>query len=398
MAAMMITGSAAAQQLAMPFAESMEATQPVDPDYQRGLSDLDAHQWEQAVSDFSAVAMRKTAGVSDAAIYWKAYAENKLGRRANALASLAVLQQAYPASRWVKDAKALAVEVRAQSGNPVNPGSESDQDLKLIALNSLMQSDPASALPILQKVLASNNPDKLKDRALFILTQNSAPGARQILLDTARGTSNAGLQMKAITYIGMMGGEDARKELASLYSSSSDQRVKSEILKSFMLSGSKTFLLNAAKSEANPELRRQAIKNLALSGGKEELLELYKNSSSADAKREIVKSMFLSGDAGLLAEVARMDKDPSVRAAAVKSMGLMGKSGQPDDLTAIYRADADSQVRKAVVEALFLRQDGKGLVSLARSEKDPAMKAEIVLKMSLVQTPETREYMMEILK
>jgi HEAT repeat protein len=98
----------------------------------------------------------------------------------------------------VKDAQALAVEVRAQKGEPVSPGTEQDEELKLMAVNSLMQANPDQALPILQKLLASNNSDKVRERALFVLTQNSSPQARKILADMARNTANPDLQLKAI--------------------------------------------------------------------------------------------------------------------------------------------------------------------------------------------------------
>jgi len=99
-----------------------------------------------------------------------------------------------------------------------------------------------------------------------------------------------------------------------------------------------------------------------------------------------------------LAELAKTDKDPSLRAEAIKSLGLMGDNGRSDVLVGIYKSDTDVKVKHAVLQALFLQQNGKALVDLARSEKDPAMKQEIVNKMALVHTKETTDYMMEILK
>ena len=55
------------------------------------------------------------------ALYWKAYALNKLGRREEALAALAQLRKAYANSRWQDDAKALEIEVRQASGAEGQP-------------------------------------------------------------------------------------------------------------------------------------------------------------------------------------------------------------------------------------------------------------------------------------
>ena len=76
----------------------------------------------------------------------------------------------------------------------------------------------------------------------------------------------------------------------------------------------------------------------------------------------------------------------------------MGGNGRGDVLVSIYQSDPDTEVRRAVLNALFLQQNGKALVDLARAEKDPQMKEEIVKKMSLVHSKEVTDYMMEILK
>ena len=377
--------------------EGFQAAQTADTDYQNGQRELDARQWDQAIRSFAAAASHKGPS-ADAALYWQAYAENRAGQRERALSTISQLRQDYPSSRWLKDAMALEVEMRAKSGDPLSPGAETDEDLKLIALNSLMQSDPKSALPILEKLLAGNNSLKIKDRALFVLTQNGSPEASKVLDSVARGSANPELQLKAIRYMGMMGNDESRKELASLYSSSSDEKVKSEILKSFMMSGSRSFLLNAAKTEKDPELRREAIKNLAFSGGQDELWQLYQSSSSVEEKQEILKSMFLTGNSARLVEVARNEKDPILRVTAIKSLGLMGDNGRGDVLVSIYQTDSNPDVRKAVLNALFLQQNGKALVQLARNEKDPKMKEDIIHKMALVHSKETTEYMMELLK
>lgn len=387
-------------QSSVPFAQSFQARPENrnDQDYQKGLRALDARQWDQAISSFSAAASHQGTQV-DAALYWKAYAENRAGHREAALSTIAGLRKDYPSSKWIDDARALEVEVRAQTGGPVSPASEQDEDLKLIAINSLMQSDPDQALPILQKLLASgNNSPKVKERALFVLTQNSSPQGRKLLSDIARGSSNPDLQLKAIRYMGMMGSEESRKELASIYNSSSDDKVKRAILQSFMISGSRDFLLNVAKTERNPELRRDAIRQLAICGGQDQLWELYQSDSSVENRKAILQSMFVGGNSAKLVEIARTEKDPALRIAAIKSLGLMGDNGRGDVLTSIYQSDSNREVREAVLNSLFLQHNGKALVALARAEKDPEMKRKIIEKMALVQSKETTDYMMEILK
>jgi hypothetical protein len=393
-------GLTVAQNTDLPFTTSFQAarTENADPDYRSGVHALDARDWEKAAQSFAASSAKKGPS-ADAALYWEAYAQNRAGRLQEALETIAELKRNFGSSRWINDAQALALEVQTKTGNRVNPGAESDEELKLMALNSLMQSDPDKALPILQRLLSSNNSMKIKDRALFVLTQNSSPQARKVLEDTARGTSNPELQLKAIRYMGMMGGDESRKQLVAVYNSSSNEDVKKAILQSFMTSGSRDQLLNVAKTEKNDELRRVAIRQLALAGGQNELWQLYQADPSKENKKEILKSMFLSGQSARLIEVARTEKDPELRTAAIKSLGLMGPgSGNGETLVDIYKRDQDRDVRKATLNALFIQQNGKALVDLARSEKDPEMKQEIVKKMSLVHSKEVTDYMMELLR
>ena len=99
---------------------------------------------------------------SDAAVYWKAYVKNKEGRPSDALETCASLRQNYPQSSWLKECNALEIEIRGKSGNPVQPQAEQDEELKLLALNSIMQGVNPNALPILQQILEGQQSERLK--------------------------------------------------------------------------------------------------------------------------------------------------------------------------------------------------------------------------------------------
>src|SRR5258708_17221478 len=118
--------------------------------YERGTGALDEGQWAQAIESFDRVA---SAGGrrADAALYWKAYALNKSGQRPPALAALETLRKSHPQSRWVKEAQALDLEVRQGAGQAPPPESQPDEDLEVLALNSLLTTDAERALALLEK-------------------------------------------------------------------------------------------------------------------------------------------------------------------------------------------------------------------------------------------------------
>ncbi len=227
--------------------------------YDAGTDALDEAHWDRARDKFQQVADMNLSH-ADAALYWKAYAENKLGRRADALATLSTLHQKYPQSRWLNDAKALEIEVRQSSGQAPHPENQSDEDLKLLALNGAMQMECGEAVPMLEKFLHGSGSPKLKARALFVLAQGGCQQARDVIDKIARGQSNPELQRKAIEYLGLFGGKGSRQTLSDIYASTNEIDVKRQILRSFMISGEKDRVLAAAKNEKVPELRREAIR------------------------------------------------------------------------------------------------------------------------------------------
>ncbi len=305
--------------------------------YDSGQRALDNHRYAEALEDFSQVASRAGAR-ADGAWYWKAYSLIRLGRRDEAMAAIAELRKTYPNSRWLDDAKALEVE----AGKPVNPESESDEELKLIALNGLMQSDPDRALPLLESLLKGNQPPRVKKRAIYVLAESSSPKAQQALEQVARGgQANPDLQLAAIRYLGERRNQPAHSQLlADIYTHSTDVNIKRAILDAFDSGRDKDRLLQIAKTERDPKLRQYAIQNL---GG----------TRAAD-----------TGDA----------------------------------LAALYASEQDQETKMAIIDALSSQRNAKALVQTARAEKDPKMKQRIVERLAGMKSPEATDYLMEILK
>jgi tetratricopeptide (TPR) repeat protein len=367
--------------------------------YSDGREAIEEGKYDRAVDRFDRLIELKTSR-TDAALYWKAYSLAKLGRRADALGVLADLQQRFKDSRWLRDAKALELEIRQATGQPVTPESQNDDELKLMALRGLMQSDAERAMPIIEQMLAGTNSPKVKDRALFVLSQSNSARAREIMGNIAKGSGNPDLQLRAIKYLGMMGGADNRQTLADVYRASSDVAVKRSIIRSFMVAGDRARLLSLAKTETEAGLRGEAVQQLGVIGAHAELSELYATESSVDVKNRIIQAMFVGGAADKLIELARTEKDMSLRRTAVRNLGLMGSSKTAEAIKAIYfAADSTPEIRKEAINALFLQNNGRMMVEIARAEKDPAMKKELVSKMSVMHgSKEVTDYLMELLK
>jgi hypothetical protein len=366
--------------------------------YENGREALDEDRYDRAESKFDQLA-QLNGPQTDAALYWKAYAENRLGKRDTALASIAELKRRFPQSRWQKDASALELEVRQSSGQSVHPEAQGDEELKIMALRGIMNTDPESAIPLLSKRLESGSvPPKAKSQALFILAQSGSPQAREILGKVARGQSNPDLQTKAIQYLAMFGGAESRKTLAEVYASTSDPSIKRAILRSYMISGDREHLFEAAKTEKNDEVKREAIRQLGLVHAQSELQQLYRTDNSPAVRRELLQAFFLAGDASKLLEAAQNDKDPDLRRTAIRNLGLIHSDDSAKALQSIYAKETDRAVKEEVLNSYFLQGNAAAIVAIARNEKDPELKKVAVSKLSIMHSKEATDYLMEILQ
>lgn len=425
--------------------------QPANPDYERGRAALDRGDWQAAVEAFEDLASDET--LADAALYWQAYAYHKLGNTGRALELATELSDRYPGSRWRDDARALLVEIRGVAGGDATD----DEELKLLALNALVHSNDDAALPILEGFLAGDHPERLKERALFVLAQIGSDRSYEVLANSARNNSEPELQKKAIRYLGVHDSEQSLDLLVSLYASLSDVEARGMVLRSFMVAGEKHRLLAVARNESNLALRGRAIRLLGTMNASSELWELYESERSEEMLKNILQAFMVSGDETHLLAVAR---DPSaseelrssairllgaqgatdtlwtlygeesseeikksilhglfvggdveriggvardtgaseeLRKAAIHNLGISGQRSRPT-LLAIYDNDPSEELKSQVLHALFLQNAASELVTLARKETDLELKKKAVHWLSLMNTPESKEFMIELLR
>ncbi len=334
----------------------------------------------------------------DAAMYWKAYALSRLGERLEALSTLTDMERRFGASGWLKDARALELEIRQASGQTISPDAQPDDELKLLALRGLVQTDPDRAVPIIGQILSGNGSVRVKENALFVLSQSRSPQARQTLAGIAKSASNPDLQLRALRYLGLMGGPDNLQVLDEVYRTSSNEEVKRAILRSFMVAHDRARLVAAAGSDASPDLRDTAIQQLGVMRANTELSSLYRSETDAGVKKIILQALFVGGASDRLVDLARTETNEDLKASAVRDLGLMNASQTGNALESIYAGRSSSVIKDAVIEAFFVQRNATALVALARAEKDPDLKKKIVSRLSMMRSPEATDYLLELLK
>ena len=273
-----------------------------DRNYQNGTRSLDNGRWDEAIEYFTRV-VNQNGTRADGAMYWIAWAQNKQGNGAAALEWLDRMRKTHPESRWLTEGGALAVEIRQRAGQPVKPENVPDEELRLMALNSLARADDQRAIPMLEKIVNGTGSPRLKERALYVLAQNGSPEARQIVIKIARG-GNPDLQARAVQHLGAFGGPESKQALLDIFKSSTNLAVKRNILRSFMSTGDRAQLLEVARTEPMPELRAEAVQQLGAMGAQEQLAQFYASEKNVEVRKRIIQAMFQRHNPDALRAVA----------------------------------------------------------------------------------------------
>jgi HEAT repeat protein len=155
----------------------------------------------------------------------------------------------------------------------------SDEDLKILAINSLMNKDPTAALPLLRGILTSNQSINVKKHALFVLAQSKSPEAESVLHDAALGKLDPQLQGEAIRSMAVFQGKRANDTLAEVYRTTTDPKIKKSIISAMFITKDATRLVEMARNEKDLELKRTIVSHLALMNDKaatDYMMELLK--------------------------------------------------------------------------------------------------------------------------
>ena len=299
---------------AAPAVSSSPSPRPVqrDPLYNEGMKAMDEGRWADAAATFDREAVKKPDG-SEASLFWKAYSLEKLGKHDEANATCDQLRSSRPGSSWNGECVRLRVQSsvdtvklqrftaehsqreaeraqreaeRAQlnltnidphlttltvegpfdredmgkSRQPVDP----NDDIKLLALNSLMRQEPERALPVLRTFIFSDKPIELRRRALFVLAESKAPGAQELLTEIATKNSDLELQRIAVQTLATTRGKEAAPALVKIYRESTDHSVKRAALSGLFITRDASGLVDLARSEKDLGMKREIVSQLAL--------------------------------------------------------------------------------------------------------------------------------------
>jgi hypothetical protein len=174
--------------------------------------------FESYLKDFPRGRMR------DEAHFWLAQSLNYLARgekgreailrlKRAALGEIQKLVDGFPESLWRDDALTFRIEIAGEMAllgedgyqkyltEAVEAGNKSARDLKIQALDSLVDLDPDTALAIVRRLLRTDDDAVVRDRCLTLLLRLPADDAEAVLRETARSDKDENFRAKAASLL-----------------------------------------------------------------------------------------------------------------------------------------------------------------------------------------------------
>lgn len=360
------------------------------------------------------------AGNTDAALYWLAFTRTKQSKHREADESIARLMREFPKSSWANDARALRIEIAAQIGDrrtierAADETKVGDEELKLVALQSLFGANTARAVRIAADLLKADSTasTQVKETALMLLGTNANGNdeALTLLTNAARSSGDNRLRRAAIMGLGMADDERSFTLLRELAASSTNSDAANTAVIAISQSHNPQaprLLLEIGRTSSSTNVRQTAILMLGQSGGDEavtELLKLYDATRDVETKKAVVLALSQSGNArgvARLGEIVRKESDTDVRGHAVIMLSQTHDASAIDTLVAVYDAETNLSVKEHVITALAQANDKRALsklIDIARRDASVEMRKRAIFWLGQSDDPEAQKTLKEILK
>ncbi len=243
--------------------------------YDQAKKAISLKDWKTAIEACQKIAAENgKSGYYGESLYWLGYSMDRfansfedmklqLKNKEMAIEELNVLLQKMPESTWARDAKLLRLEIAEGLANKglseyqkyINEGLaggvsggvagsgwnqkktdadtklywnsnqkkiDPDTELKLVALDALMQMDREKAFPILEKMVREEQKPELKEKALFVLSQSRDPKVIPILAELAAKDPSDKIRQTAVFWLGQRHDDESLAALLKIYDAAAD--------------------------------------------------------------------------------------------------------------------------------------------------------------------------------
>ena len=401
--------------------------------YQLARRALNAAQYTRAVDLFRTYrAEESEARYVAESLYWEAYALSRMESTRHWKRALAVLQmqmERYPRASTTNEAKALLAKVRGELANRGDSESaewvylaadraeqENRQDdpdeIKLMALNALMQMDSDRAIPILRKLIENKeNDSELRSHALFVLMQQEGDGVSEFMLDVARDDPDLEVRQQAVFWLSQNDSPESVAVLRSILSSPADSELHEHAIHALarMSDPAAMAILReyAGSESADPDLRAQAVFGLSQHASEDNarfLRDLFARSRDPQTREAVMfglSQMHDQGNAQWLMDIALDTSEGTDLRTQALFMANQAGGVEVADLIGVYDRAHEQELKQQSLFILSQQDDPAAvdkLIDVARSESDPELRQNAIFWLGQSGDPRAEQVLLDILE
>jgi HEAT repeat protein len=290
--------------------------------------------------------------------------------------------------------------------------ADDDDDIRVQALNALLQMDADRAMPILRQVLqrrdACSGP--LRAKAVFLVSQKASSDAADLLLSVAKNDPDEEVREQAVFWLSQVSDERAVDMLEEILRNSKNEDLQNKAL--FALSqhrsgrGSAILREFATREGASEELRGQAIFWLGQRQSAENnefLRSLYTKLTSEELKEKVLFSLSQrkgQGNERWLMDIAVNPRENiELRK---KALFWAGQSGVGiEEIIPLYSKIDDQEMKEQVIFVLSQRGNNgpaiDKLIDIAKTDKDPELRKKAIFWLGQSRDPRVQQFLLDII-
>ena len=387
--------------------------------------------------------------------YWQAFALYRSGSEENLRTARSALQtqaRQYPNATTRRDAEALLRRVEgslaqlgdedaaaatvaaaqppqaAQPPTPATPAvagvpprarpgddrcNDDDDDIRIAALNAVLQMDADRAVPLLKTVLARRDEGSacLRRKAVFLVSQKRSDETSKILLDAVRSDPDREVREQAVFWLSQVPGDETVAALDSiLQDPKTDPQIQEKAI--FALSQHRSpraaaILCTYAKRRDRPnELRDKAIFWIGQRRSDDNqqcLRDLYRTLEDDELKEKVIFSVSQMGGADnyrWLMDIALDQKENiELRKKALFWAG-QGRSVDIGDLVKLYDSMNDREMKEQLIFVYSQRREEAAVAKLCqigKNDPDRELRKKALFWIGQSRSPQAMDCLQEVI-
>jgi HEAT repeat protein len=407
---------------------------PADSLYRAARAALNRNDYRQAAELFRRIPRTFPRSVyAGDALYWEAFALYREGGSNNLERAEAALDDQaddFPRAATRGDANALRQRIRgararagdSNSAENVTRAADSaaqgcaveddDDDVRVTALNALLQMDADRAVPILKQLLTRRDAcsQPLRKKAVFLVSQQRTPETEDILLNVARSDPSTEVRADAVFWLSQVPGEKSITLLEQILKTAS---MEEEVLEKavFAISQHRSsragqILRDYAENAAAPtELREKAIFWLGQQNNAENaayLRTLFTRLTDEELKEKVLFSISQRNDTDSdrwLVDVAMNEKEPiEVRKKALFWAG-QGRASIAL-LSELYSRITNEELKEQLIFVYSQRNETVAvdkLLDIAKNETNRELRKKAIFWLSQSKDERVAKFLLDII-